>query len=589
MAANPLKLICITGIILALIVSWGMVVFGLVWGRDIPVRASSSQSSFERELKDYDLYDAPKRALAGENPEPIEKRLSRLQKQSRGAEQQLSVLKRWRILGQADKRYLNGYEKAAREAAETFEYSAPLAALAAEALVLTGTPLSSDAAARLKTYLPRLSQDRFGNLPLSVHVLAGDLDDPGQAAAVPELPQLLSSGLSGFPAQSKLDLQTDEFLLRAARGDIPGATSALNTLLSTSGSDTGLQRMAAEFFYDHNNPLKAAELFSRLGAQSAERSADLPFASGESDLARAADALFLAGEIPGARNIWLALSSGPAGKVPAGTDSSPDISSRSLYNLAATSDNEQEEKTRLEKLFAVRSAGGNNTTGDSTGVFSIIRYTRLLDTSRAIAVLDNEEMAQNPFLDLELLRRRLDAWPPTRAAAEVWLLLGRHPDTEALYEWAAWYFDRQKLYAESSRLLAEADRSANRKAMTGAWYELYTALALIRDGKTTEGEKVLKEAGERSTDWRIPANLGRIQEGRRAISAALEYYKAAAALVSNQNPVEKTGAALLQMRLSRCLETLGRIDESRRALEYAQELDPANLNIRRELRRLNNR
>jgi hypothetical protein len=34
---------------------------------------------------------------------------------------------------------------------------------------------------------------------------------------------------------------------------------------------------------------------------------------------------------------------------------------------------------------------------------------------------------------------------------------------------------------------------------------------------------------------------------------------------------------------------MGRMDESRRALELALELDPDNINIRRELRRTNNK
>jgi len=45
---------------------------------------------------------------------------------------------------------------------------------------------------------------------------------------------------------------------------------------------------------------------------------------------------------------------------------------------------------------------------------------------------------------------------------------------------------------------------------------------------------------------------------------------------------------LVQMRLSRCLGAIGRSAESRKALERALELDPNNLNLRRELRRLEN-
>ena len=105
----------------------------------------------------------------------------------------------------------------------------------------------------------------------------------------------------------------------------------------------------------------------------------------------------------------------------------------------------------------------------------------------------------------------------------------------------------------------------------------------MREGKITEAEKILQAhyQNPRSIDWRIAANLGRIQESRRAISSALEYYQSAAAQVR-----DKPSAAQVQMRLSRCLEALGRSDESRRALEQARELDPGNINIRREYARV---
>ncbi|MCL2318720.1 MAG: hypothetical protein FWC45_01440, partial [Treponema sp.] len=571
---NPLKLVCIAGIVAALFVILAMVLFGFVLGRGGPAKGRDSGTTFTRELKDYDLFDAPKRLREAANPaqsktlDQIEKKLSVLQKQVRTAEEQLSVLKRRRILALADRRFISGYEKAAREGADAFPYSAPLAAAVAEAVIMGDTPLSESALARLKSYAPKLAESRFGLLELGIHVYAGDLATPARAAGVPELLRLLSQVSGEVPAKTLpdpalRDLLADEFLLRALNRDIPGATVRLNDLLSALGpgpADAALVRMGAEFFYDHQNPLRAAELFARL--------------PGEQDIARAADALVLAGEIPGARNIWLALSSDPAGTVPAGNspvvstqagkpqpgDSvSSAIRSRSLYNLAASSAGREEEAAWLEKLFAresgsTRSAGEKAPLRDSTGIFSIIRYTRLLDSSRSIAVLDTETMRQNPLLDLELLLRRLDTLPPTRAAAEVWLLLGRHSEAEDLYEWAAWYFDHQRLYDESSRLCIEASR----KGMTGPWLDLHKSLTLIRAGRITEGEKLLKETGGRSAAWQIPANLGRITESRRAFSAALDYYQAAAALLAEQRPPDKPAAAQVQMRLSRCLEALGR-------------------------------
>ena len=225
---------------------------------------------------------------------------------------------------------------------------------------------------------------------------------------------------------------------------------------------------------------------------------------------------------------------------------------------------------------------------DNTGIYSVIRYTRLLDAGRGFAVLSEAatpagsplpveaHIAHYPLLDLELLRRRLDTWSPTRASGEVWLLLNRHPGDEAIHEWAAWYFEHRRLYSEIVRLLNEASR----QGMSGDWIYLHWALALMRAGDTTEGERILREVGTGARDWRFFANLGRIYEDRRQISAALSAYETAALLVR-----DRIDAARIQMRISRCLEALGRRTESRAAMERALELDPDNLNIRRELRR----
>jgi tetratricopeptide (TPR) repeat protein len=319
--------------------------------------------------------------------------------------------------------------------------------------------------------------------------------------------------------------------------------------------------MGAEFFYDYDNPLRAAELFLGL--------------DGENDFARAADALALAGENAGARNIWLALSSGSRGE-----ESRANL--RYLYNLASSSPSQTEEESWLERLFS-QSQRFQSRQGvpDSLSAYSVIRYTRLLDADRSIAVLEDMK-GNNNLLDLELLRRKQSAWPPTRAASEVWVLLSRNNDDEDLYEWAAWYFEHQRLYSEITRLLKEAAR----KGMSGSWFDLHTSLALTRDGKISEAEKILQSRfrDPALSDWRIAANLGRIQESRRAISSALEYYQAAANLVK-----DKPSAALVQLRLSRCLEALGRRNESYRALELAFELDSDNINIRREFRRIEGR
>jgi len=552
---NPLKLVCVAGLILALIVSWGMLLFYLFWGNTGEKPAFGN--AFARELKTYDLFDAPKRVIEGENPNQIEKMLARLQKSAKSVEEHLSVLKRRRALALIDRRYISAYAEAAKAAAETFTYSPPIAAVAVEAITLGGPPTENDLAL-LKNYAARISQYRFDMLALSANVLAGELDNPVRAAALLPLPDMLTMDLYGFSEKTKMDLLIDEFLLRAYSGDISGAEFSINYLLNTGAKE--IIRMAAEFFYDYNNPLMAAELFLSLDS--------------ENDYARAADALAMAFEIPGARNIWLALSSGTQGE-------QPRARLRYLYNMASSSPTIAEEESWLERLFSLsQSSQSRQGQLDSLNVYSVIRYTRLLDTGRSIAVL--EDIKGNPLLDLELLRRKQPTWPPTRAASEVWVLLSRINDDTDLYEWAAWYFEFQRLYSEETRLLKDAVR----KGMTGTWFDLHTSLALIRDGKISEAEKILDSRfrDPSSSDWRIAANLGRIKESRRAISSALEYYQTAAALVK-----DKPSAALVQLRLGRCFEALGRMAESYRAIELAFELDSDNINVRREFRRIEGR
>ena len=556
-SGSPLKIVCAAGLVLSLVITVILLAFYFGPGKDPGLSAQGQNRSFVRELRSYDLYNAPKRVLGGENSGAIEKRLIALQKHARGTEEYLSVLKRRRALAQIDRQFAGSYRKAALEAAKTFGYSGVLAALASDALAQGSAPLSAEERGLLKNYASLISQHRFDTLELGAHILAGNLDSPSEAAGIPALERLLAPEIPGLPAREKRDLMIDDFLLKAVRGDVPGAVLRLNTLLGETGAGESVRRMGAEFFYDHHNPLKAGELFSRLpGAQ---------------DIERAADSLVLAGEIQGARNIWLALAS-------------PEHY-RSLYNLASSSASPEEEISWLEKLL-VRGFELNN--NHIHRAYSIIRYTRLRDSAQSIAIL--EDLKTNPLLDLELLRRRLDTLPPTRSAAEVWMLINRNSEDESVYEWAALYFDHQKLYGETERLLKEAGR----KGMAAAWIELHRSLALLRDGKINEAEKILKNASAlqnnmRRRDWRIPANLGRIQENRRAVSAALNYYEEASRLAEEQRLTDKPSAALLQMRISRCLEALDRKREAARTMEYAAELDPQNIIIRRELRRLESR
>jgi tetratricopeptide (TPR) repeat protein len=287
-----------------------------------------------------------------------------------------------------------------------------------------------------------------------------------------------------------------------------------------------------------------------------------------------ADSLWLAGFREGAVEIWTALVS--PGDTPQDLLVRTDLLVRSLYNLASVSTDEQLRVAYYEKLLSQTQGH----TDLAVRIYGIIGYSRLLDTVRAEGILA-EAGTGEPLLDLELLRRRSEAWELKRTVAETWLLLGRHPREEGLYRWGAWYFDRQRQFPETALLL----RQARINGIDSPALVFHEVFRLIREAKLLEAEALLREASlspkAYPAVWQVPANLGLIAESRRALSPALEYYESAYILIKDRHD-----AAKVQLRIARCLHMLGRDEESRRALETVLELEPENLNARMELRRL---
>jgi tetratricopeptide (TPR) repeat protein len=533
---NPLKPVSLIGIAFIIIIAIALLAFSI--SRNELIFPGQLGTNFTRDLGRYD------EAMGVERPELLARRLDRLERRAKSQDEWLSLLKRRRNLARLDTQYISAYQKSGNEAVKAFPYSEMIIAVAGESL-LYDAMANSDL---LYEYAGRLSRQRYDPLVLSFYALTGVLGDPEKTAEIDGIEILLSAELA--PELRNL-FRVNTVLLNILKGEILAAQIGINGLLETYPSSRELLLLGGEFFYDYGNLLRSSELFSKLG---------------EVYLGRAADALALAGEIPAARSIWTALGNSRE------SDSSK-IIAQSLYNLASTSSNEREAAAWLERIFT------SGAISETEKLYAMILYTRLQNTSRAIAMLEEENLKANPLLDLELLRRRLDTWPLDRSTAEAWLLLGRHPESEALYQWAAWFFDRQKIYAETAQLL----KISNQRQISAPWLELTLALTLLREGNINEGLNLLQAELQKnsSRDWRIPANIARVMESRRSITAALDLYQRAALLAETNQDM-----ALIQLRISRCLEALGYNDESRRALEYAQELDPENFFVRMELWRL---
>ena len=550
MKNKVLKPILVIGAVLTLIIAWGLILFIIILGGDPNINSGLLELSFRQELNSYDLLDAPRRIRDGENPAIIEAHLSSLLEKAISVEEYLSVLKRRRVLAHIDRRYIDSYEHAARRALEEHPHSAPLAAIASDALLMNSFILNEEDRALLGNYAFNLSQSRFSLMELGLWILSGEMENAERASAIPWLGLLLAQDLSSLPFYIREDIAVNEFLLHAREGDTTGASFAINSLLSSVPDNeqvnSGIIRMAADFFYDHENFTRAAELFTGLDE--------------DRDHSLAASALTLAG-FGGAGNIWYSLAG----------SNDPAIRMRSHYNLASFAQDPGEAIMWLERLLVMPFSQDN-----IAGTYGIIRYLRLLDTERSLAILDDDNLRRSPLLDLEFLRLQMDSLPRRRVEAEIWLLLARHPQEDMLYEWALWYFDHQRLYGESALLF----QAAARNYVEGSWMELHRALAHIVEGRLDEGERILLALLEHGSDWRAAANLGRIQESRRSIGSALVFYEMAASMVN-----DRIAAAQIQLRISRCLDALGRFQEGRRALQYALELDPDNLHIHREIRR----
>ncbi|MDR1174370.1 MAG: hypothetical protein LBK83_02705 [Treponema sp.] len=577
---KKILLVCIAGLSIAVLLLGSLIALTLFSER-AGTDAALVRGDWYQSLAEYDLHVS---RSGGRNNEALWRILDRLEGEADGIEAQLSLLKRRRQLVTEDPRFLEPYTGAAHRAAAAFPYSGSLAAVAAESLLSGALP--GERRNSLVSYAALMSEASLSPLVLAIHVLLGDLSDTQRAAGLSGLETLTETAFSRIAAETEEEagFAADIILLRLLAGDISGAAGRIasspgafnrNVQAHTSGPrDEGAGeiplsfiRLAAEFYYDFGDPRRSAELFARLGD--------------EESLAMAASGLALAGDRSGARNLWNILGSG--GRTELNT-ASRNIQARSLYNLTAGAQNREEESQKLEELFTLLPLTGSQNPEARLRKFASIRYTRLLETGRALAVLESGG-EQDYLSDLELVRRRSEAWPVDRTVAETWLLVNRHSEEEALYHWAAWYFSYQRQREETAILLEAAKLHGD---FSGSWIGFYEALFLMERGELDRAQSLLRAVSP--AGWQVEANLGLILEARRAPSAALEAYEKAVSLLNETETAYteslKTKASRLQVRIARCLRSLGKSTDSRRALQYALDLNPNNLSARLELRRL---
>jgi len=592
--AGLLRGVCILGLAVSLVLFGALLYLSLFEGISLFSPPGLGKSSFAAALEQYDQTVQENSSLSFRQHSSL---LDSLEKKALDTENTLSVLKRRRRLGfraPADReQYLSAYFDAARRAQKLYPHSSQIGALAAETIVLGRRPLSGEAAAELRE-LALLTSGNYQDLSLAFSIFSGSMSDPESALSLPrELFPLLCSLAQGEEREKYL---VNSCIRTVLEDKVQEATVMINSLFDRPPLLDQTILFGAEFFYDHGNPHKAAELFSVF--------------TDDIHLGRQGDALWLAGFIDSARGIWkIAVSQNRTIEPVFGEDEGSEVKARAFYNLGATAPNTAEAEHWLEELFAV---GADYLPGR---VFGIIRYSRLSPLERALLILDGTDHVNEGLFDLELLRRRSESWTIDRAVAETWLLLNRHPSDGRLYEWAVWYFDFQHRYEETA--LALRNTGINR--VEGPWSALHRAYAMMRAGQLAEAEQALRSIvrspqenarapGRRQQPlWQASADLALLLERQNNHEEALRYYEIASAqlagvlgydgrpgLADNEErgipaagtTPERRDAARVQVRIAGVLRALGKTPESARALDYALDLDPENLEAKLEKRRM---
>jgi hypothetical protein len=549
----------------------------------------SGGGSFAEKLSSFDALSARKDGEEGSlGRERLDDRgaatlLDALEKTATGAEEQLSVLKRRRKLAQERPAAAPDYAAASRRAAERFPHSAALAALAGEALHQArsgGRAAGSNAAAAeaseanelFRAYAKTLSESgplgekSFLPIAFALYALGGSWCDAEEAMRVRRADALFSAAATHLSGEPFEGASVDAAILNILENNYSAAAARLGPLwdAAPASADRGkTDEFLAQYAYDFGNLVRAAEIWTNK--------------AGSEDLARAADALFLAGRTENARQMWSLLAGGAAADAVERTPKA--IRLRSLYNLAGSAAQEADAAAPLDALMA-------ESNGDQSPsvLYGSIRWTRARNDESARAALINHPFgADDPLIALELFRRSLSETPLDRSIAGVWTLLERYNYESRLSQWAAWYFAWTRRFDETSFLI----KNAQRGGLSGAWLPFNRGLLLILQGDyaaaNAELESAARACGRADVPWHISANRALIKEAQHDFQGALADCTRAAGALEDERPTDpqaRAQAARLYLKAARSYAALGRKDEERAAVLKASALDGGNIDVR---------
>ncbi|MDR2468792.1 MAG: hypothetical protein LBD22_07520 [Spirochaetaceae bacterium] len=581
------KISCIVGIFVISLFAFFFVFTALrTKGSVFSMKNQMDGASFIEKLRKFDenLYQYTQMRREA-NLDIMQSLLNALEKSAVGAEGELSVLKRWRKLVKLESTLVLEYEAAAERAVDRFPHSTVIAALAGEARVEARGTGSEETREKLRSYARVLSNAgplaESSSMPLAFcfYALSDSLQNAKAARGTGKIDELFLIALRNFDGIEAEAMLINAALLKIVDSKKDEAAAFLVPLNMEAPKSNRARSFFANYAYDFGDPLRAAELWTQ------QEKAEL------GDIARAADAFYLAGRTANALQLWQLLARNTKNNT-----SDKKINLQSLYNIAALAEKASDRIAALEELLA--HAEGD--LSSSSALYGMALYTRLINEDRAIALL--EEIVRTtklPLFDLELFRHKLNKSHIDRAIADTWLLIDRNPLDSFIYRWAAWYFDFQRRFTETDFLISTAEK----RGISGSWILLNQALNFMRDEDYTAALEELEQIARMPQDendvsleedmWPGSANKALILEARHDFRGAYEHYKRARdtiTLTENAYSIHKNSkrqsAARLELKMARCLTILGRKEEARQAVLNAAALDGDNINVRVALNRL---
>jgi tetratricopeptide (TPR) repeat protein len=484
----------------------------------------------------------------------------------------LSVLKRRRILAKSVSEYQLQYQNAVARILEKFPYSEQISIIAGEALLLNKNELNENDKIALSQYIKNISI-RNPIVLLGFYLFEGQARNLATAKQIPQAAEMYAAAIDHVGKAEQPIIAMDTVILQILADNKSGVINLINKYKTSLLEQAHSAWFMAEVLYDFDDPSAAV---SFLGIE------DYPYVNDQS-IIRLADSLYRIGDIHDARFFWnmFMIPENAQGAVPDASQKASQeaaqnaIHEKALYNLASTSQTDEEKKLYLEELFSITP---NHVDGR-------IMYSRLLNHAEAVTFL-NQTMTESkePRIELELITQNRSFSTPGKTAADIWLLLNRYPANQELYQWASYFFEEMRMYDEADQL----EKNAGYNFIDGEWLALQKALQAMRTGEFAQAENLLQNISSESSiesalknAWEVSANLGLIKETQLSFDEAIKYYERALSLCGSNKD-----QALIQLNMARCFSAVGNSGEARRVLQYAQELDPDNLRVRLELRKL---